>query len=168
MSFTLLKPFLLFILFCIGTALPLNVKVRVGRNPSHPSARCESAFRLYDFKLSLLIPNLLLACSKKRWRSGLPVLQLRKFRTLSGRLRPCSSSFFFIDRFKLFTVGVCRKSVKFEERESYVAWSDQERNVSKNGGDNVVESAGDSQDASLDCDGQKKFVMSKLEWWSSY
>ena len=37
-------------------------------------------------------------------------------------------------------VGICRKTIKFEEREKSVAWSDQE--PEKSSADNIIEKAG--------------------------
>lgn len=54
----------------------------------------------------------------------------------------------------LFTVDICSNTVKFEEAENSVTWSDQELDVPQaRDGDNVVEN--DSHDALLGCDVQK-------------
>ena len=66
-------------------------------------------------------------------------MQLLIFQTLSGRLPLCNS----LVSSNLFTVGIYRKTIKFEEHENSVAWSDHK--PEKDSVNKVVERA-ESQD----------------------
>jgi hypothetical protein len=75
--------------------------------------------------------------------------RVRKFRILSGRPLLCNYCIFlkslFIQIYSCF--DVYRKSIKFEEREDHVAWSDQEPDVSESkDGEKAVEDASVSRD----------------------